>query len=173
VNLLFIAVAIIAGGATALQVAVNAQAGKRLELHFLQAALINFGVGTLTLLVICMASRFAWPALGQVRSAPWWIWCGGLLGILYVAASVVLGVQLGTTLFLTLVVAGQMVGSLVIDEFGLLGMPIRTANVGRVLGVVLVIVGVILVARSTPNSAHGGAGDPANRPTSVEVTTGP
>ena len=53
------------------------------------------------------------------------------------------------TLFFTIVVAGQMIGSLVIDHFGICNAPIKLANFGRILGVALVIAGVVVVLFAT------------------------
>ena len=142
--------AFIAGVTTALQVGVNSRAREWLRLeHPLQGALVNFGGGTIVLLAIWTVARFPWPSLTVVGQAPWWIWTGGLLGILYVSASVYLGPKLGVTLFLTIVVAGQVIGALAVDHFGLLGMPFRSITPGRVAGVMMVLAGMVVVYFST------------------------
>lgn len=155
-NLLPFLLAFLAGAATALQAVVNSQARERLRLHFLQATLLNFGVGSIALIILCAIGTFlwprtlTWPTAAALAEAPPWIWIGGFLGILYVSASVLLTPALGATLFLTLVMAGQLAGALLLDHHGTLGTPVKEVNMGRVLGVLLVLAGVLLVTRSTP-----------------------
>lgn len=147
--------ALLAGAALALQSIVNSQARARLGTHPLQATLVNFGTGTIVLTVTCAAAALLWPrALGwpswnTIAQAPLWVWTGGLLGILFVTSSVVLTQPLGAALFFVLVIAGQLAGSLVLDEFGLLGARVIPASPGRIAGVFLVFAGAMLVAYST------------------------
>lgn len=153
-NIIPAILAFVSGGILALQVVVNSQARLRLPIdgkspHALQAAMVNFAGGTILLILICLFVRFQWPTAATIRQAPWWIWSGGALGIVYVASSVVLGHRLGLTLFFTLVVAGQIVSSMVIDHFGVGGAVVRSVNWGRVLGAGLVLCGVVVVALST------------------------
>ena len=113
----------------------------------LAAALVSFLVGTAglgTAAVIFrapMAVRTAWAV------SPWWLWVGGLIGALYVVATIVLAPRLGAATLVAAVVAGQMIASLLLDQYGLLGFPTHAINGLRVLGAALVTVGVILVQR--------------------------
>jgi len=59
----------------------------------------------------------------------------------------VLAPRLGAATLVAAVVAGQMIASLLLDQYGLLGFPTHPMNGLRVLGAALVIVGVILVQR--------------------------
>jgi transporter family-2 protein len=47
---------------------------------------------------------------------------------------------------LALTVAGQMLASVIIDHFGLLGFPQHPVSTGRVVGILLLIAGIWLVA---------------------------
>lgn len=149
--------ALLAGAATAVQAVINSQARVRLQAHFLHATLLNFGVGTSVLLLACTIGAIAlprtlgWPSASLIAQAPPWIWTGGLLGVLFVSSSVVLTPSLGATLFIVLVIAGQLAGSLMLDEFAFLGGRHVPVNAGRTAGVLLVFVGAALVAYSTPS----------------------
>lgn len=143
--------ALVAGAVLSVQVIVNSQALKRFQFESpLQATLLNFVGGGLVLGVVCLACRFSWPGPERIAAAPWWIWCGGLFGILYITVSVLLSPRLGVALFFTLVVAGQMLCAIVLDHFGLLGSDVKPVNLGRIAGVLLVLVGVYVVSLSTP-----------------------
>ena len=109
---------------------------------------ISFLTGTALLLALFLAGR----ALGRVRptpadlkGAPWWIWIGGLCASVFVTGTFVLVQRLGAAPAIGLAVGGQQVASLVIDRFGLFGLPRRNLTPGRVGGVAALLLGVALV----------------------------
>lgn len=59
------------------------------------AATISFFGGTLALVVVALVLRESWPLGETVAHAPWWVWVGGLLGALYVLATIVVIPRLG------------------------------------------------------------------------------
>ena len=142
---------IVAGISLATQAAVNANLGKTLD-SASAAAFVSYLGGTLVMgLVLVLGSRagFALPPLGraQLAGVRWWAWTGGLLGSIYVMISVLLVPRLGTATVLSLFVLGQMVASVAFDNFGLFGLAVRSADLGRVLGAALVVFGVLLIRR--------------------------
>jgi transporter family-2 protein len=72
---------------------------------------------------------------------------GGLLGATYVAVSALLGPRLGSATLLALIVGGQLLMSLVLDHYGLVGFETHAMNGWRLLGATLLIVGVVLIVR--------------------------
>ena len=87
------------------------------------------------------------PELGPIASAPWWMWTGGLLGAFVVCASVVLTPRLGAATTIGVFLTGQVVASIVIDHFGLLGVQVQSASFARIGGALLIVVGVVIVQR--------------------------
>jgi transporter family-2 protein len=75
------------------------------------------------------------------------VWTAGILGAFYVAAVIILAPKLGTALTFSLIVAGQMIISIIFDNYGLLGLPIKQINWQRLLGVAFLITGVLLIRR--------------------------
>jgi transporter family-2 protein len=65
----------------------------------------------------------------------------------YVLAAVVLAPKLGAGTLVAAVVAGQMVTSLLLDHYGLIGFPVHSLSLARLLGAAFVIAGVILIQR--------------------------
>ncbi len=63
------------------------------------------------------------------------------------SAIIILAPKLGTALTFSLIVLGQMSVSLVLDHFGLLGLPVKAMNIPRLVGVSSLILGVILIRR--------------------------
>jgi transporter family-2 protein len=85
--------------------------------------------------------------MSAARGLPWYAWVGGLYGAVFVVAAAWAVPRLGVALTITLMVAGQLLISLVLDHFGALGVPRQPLNLGRLAGVALVIGGVLMVRR--------------------------
>jgi transporter family-2 protein len=111
------------------------------------AALINFVVGTAALATALLVTRTPIPTTGQMAGIPWWAWLAGLTGAAYVASSAVIGSMIGGAAFIALIVAGQMIGAMALDHFGVLGFPVRPVDGIRLAGAVLVVLGVVLLSR--------------------------
>ncbi len=135
------------GASLAVQIGLNATMNRHLGSP-MAAALINFAVGTVALFLIVLVTRGSVAMLGQAGGAPWWAWCAGILGAMYIAASAVFGPMIGGATFLALLIAGQMTAALALDHYGLLGFPVRPLDASRMVGIVLVIAGVFLLART-------------------------
>lgn len=137
-----------AGAATSAQAAINSQLGRRF-LHPFQAALLSFTIGTLACLGICLVMRVPWPSPSKLAAIPWWLWTGGILGTLYVTTSITVTHRIGVAAMLAIVIAGQMTMSLLIDHFGWFNIPQRDVSGPRLVGGILVIVGVALMMLRT------------------------
>ena len=111
------------------------------------AALVNFAVGTVFLFIAVTFGRGSLAGLAQIGSAPWWAWCAGILGGLYITSSAAFGPTLGGATFLALIVAGQMIAALALDHYGLMGFPGRPLDAMRAAGALLVIAGMFILAR--------------------------
>ena len=111
------------------------------------AATISFFGGTLALIVVALALRESWPLGEAVARAPGWAWVGGLLGALYVLATIIVIPRLGAATTVGLLLAGQVLASIVIDHFGLIRVPVHELNIPRLAGAVLIVIGVALVQR--------------------------
>jgi bacterial/archaeal transporter family-2 protein len=143
-QVLLCVVAFAAGVALIVQVAVNSTLRGSLGTP-VGAAFISFLVGTAALLLFLLASRTPWPARAQLSAVPPWAWAGGILGAYYVVATIIVGPRLGAAALLALVVLGQLVTSLLVDHFGLLGFPQQPLTAVRLLGAGLLFCGVLLV----------------------------
>ena len=140
-------VALLAGAAIAVQVGVNNGLKAKLD-QPLVAAITSFATGTLVLMLAWFASRADWPSLSQWKSGPWWTWLGGSLGAVYLLLTITFSRQLGAAAWLGVVVTGQILTSVLLDHFGLLGFEQHSISWPRVGGVVLLLVGAAVVLRS-------------------------
>ena len=78
---------------------------------------------------------------------PGWVWLGGLLGALYVVGVIYLAPRLGAATMIGFIVTGQLLTSLLLDHFGVVGFPLHPVNGWRILGALLLVTGVILIRR--------------------------
>jgi transporter family-2 protein len=85
------------------------------------------------------------PSPGAVRQTEWWNWVGGPLGALIVLAGATLARQLGAAAFIALVVGGQLLCSMLLDHFALMGLRPDPITPGRALGAVLVVARVVWI----------------------------
>ena len=144
-GLLLLALAV--GIVLPIQAGINAQLRTALG-HPISAALVSFLVGTIALAAVQLALRVPLPLREGAARSSWWQWSGGLLGAAYIAAAVVLAPRLGAATLIATVVAGQMLASVTLDHYGLVGYALHPINAWRILGVVLVIGGVVLIQRN-------------------------
>ncbi|MBE9485653.1 MAG: DMT family transporter [Desulfuromonadales bacterium] len=142
-NLLLIVLMVAGGAAVAVQPSINARLAEKTG--YLQAATISFAVGTLVLLFLSlMASQ---GSLRRATEADWWQLSGGLFGAFFVTMTIVGVPRIGTTAVLALTIVSQLVAGLVMDHYGLFGMRSIPVDFKRLLGVVLLLVGVTLICR--------------------------
>jgi bacterial/archaeal transporter family-2 protein len=134
-----------AGCFVGLQAPVNARLGR--QVGALQAATISFTIGTLALIFVASLSSGGLSGIGNATRAPWWALVGGVLGAFYVTVALVTVRTLGLSSLTAIVVTGQLTIAVVVDRFGLLGIAKQNIDTSRIVGLVLLVVGVVLVVR--------------------------
>ncbi|MBY0311837.1 MAG: DMT family transporter [Phycisphaerales bacterium] len=145
--MLYVMLAVVAGLMIPMQGGANAEIGRRLG-HPIHGAVMNFVVGATVLVIAALAVVREVPPIGRAMGGgtPWWAWIGGLLGASFVFIAVVATPKIGALNYMLCMLAGQLVAAILIDRFGLVGFPMRELTTQRVIGVLVVIVGVGLVA---------------------------
>jgi transporter family-2 protein len=136
--------AIGAGISLVVQQALNANLRTALN----SAALSGFAsyfVGVICMVALAFLLRDPLPSAAVVARIPWWWWSGGLFGAIFIGLAILLIPQLGAASFFALLVAGQMLGSMIFDNFGLLGVPIHPISMVRLVGAALLVGGVALI----------------------------
>ncbi|MEO6713339.1 MAG: DMT family transporter [Mycobacteriales bacterium] len=149
VRLLIIALISLGGFMSAVQQAANAHLRRHSD-DVLVAVLVNFVVGTVALVVLCVA-QFGGDRLGDISwpGQPLWLYAGGVLGVAFVAITTSLVRLLGVLRLTMSVVAGQLLGALLLDVFW------RTAarpTAQLYAALVLVLVAVSVAGRGTRSS---------------------
>jgi transporter family-2 protein len=129
-----------------IQGSVNAKLGSYLKAPLL-AALVNFMVGGAVLLIVVLGTRIPTNLMQNIKQAPANVWIGGMIGAIYVSSVIFLIPRLGAALSFALIVTGQLVFSLVLDHFGLFGVPVQPINLGRIAGILLILIGVLVIQK--------------------------
>jgi transporter family-2 protein len=136
--------AICAGLSFVTQQAVNANL--RVELGSAWwAGFISYLGGTVAMLVMAGILGERWPSAEAIRRSAWMSWSGGFFGAVYIAIAIFLIPKYGAAVVIAAIVAGQMIGSVAFDHFGILGVPIHAVTPQRVAGVAFLMLGMVLV----------------------------
>ena len=137
-NLMYAALAVAAGAAATVQAATNAGLARATGLG--PAVVINT-------IVVLLASIGLWAATGAPTTflpagTPWSLYLGGLFGFVIVASLTVVFPKIGAAYAIALMVGGQCLSALVVDHYGLIGMPREPMTLQRLVGAALVAAGV-------------------------------
>ena len=143
---LYILMALIAGAMMPTQAATNNKMAGVIDSPIL-AALLSFVVGTAALLVYALVTGVPLGNLASAKEAPAVAWLGGFFGAFFVTAGVMLVPRLGVAMTFSLIIAGQMLVTIIIDHFGWLGVPVKEVGLARIAGVLLITAGVVLIRR--------------------------
>lgn len=111
----------------------------------LEAVFITYGGGGLAIGLAMLGMRGG--NLGDLRGVPWWVYTGGLLGLVVVGSLGISGAQLGLARSLTLFTAALLIVGAAIDHLGWLGASPRAIGAPQAFGIVLVLIGTWLVVR--------------------------
>jgi bacterial/archaeal transporter family-2 protein len=131
----------IAGAVVGVQRALNGQINEHSHQSF-TTSLLNFITGTTFLVILILAGvALGKNELSPLPAGPWWIYTGGVIGVIYIAFTSTIVQHLGVLTFTLFSVGGQLAGSLIID----LVLPTDGVSVSAYLitGLAMTYVGVI------------------------------
>lgn len=140
-----LALPFIAGACLPLQAGINGQLAKQVS-SVLAASLISFGVGTVALFILVMVQREL-PGFASLKGMTWWHWCGGFLGVMFIATAAFAGPKVGAVLFMALVIAGQLTMAVTLDHFGWAGFREAPISPSKVIGLLLIVGGIWFIRR--------------------------
>jgi transporter family-2 protein len=132
---------VLAGAIVGVQRALNGQINEHSKQSF-TTSLLNFIMGTGFLVILLVIAVIAkWSELAPLPAGPWWIYTGGVIGVIYIAFTSTIVQHLGVLTFTLFSIGGQLVGSLLIDLIS----PTNGVNISAYLvtGIVMTYFGVI------------------------------
>lgn len=155
---MYLLFAMLAGAAVPVQTAVNTRLRQSVGSP-IGASLISMAVAALVATVLALAATGSLvPDLSVPANEPWWIWLGGFMGVCFIAGNVVLFPQLGAVQTVILPILGQVLMGLVIDRFGLFASPQIAVGAWRLVGALVVVIGIAMVLEiPRVRTAHGSA----------------
>ena len=140
----YLILAVFAGGMLPLQAATNARLADSLGGPVWAAALSGLVLTIVLIVVASMASRGG-PRLDGLGRLPWWAWIGGFCGAILLSVSTALTPLLGAEQMIALVMTGQVLGSIALDNFGLAGLAPQPLNLKHAIAGGLLIIGAALM----------------------------
>ncbi len=144
-ELSWLLMALAMGAVLPLQAALNANLRAGLGSTSVLATLVSFAGGTLVLLVATLWQPAGLAPLANLGQQPAWKLLGGPLGAAFLFGMTFLAPRLGLTTLLSLVIAGQLCGSIGLDHLGLGAIAERPVGGAQLLGASLVVAGVLLL----------------------------
>ncbi len=146
IKFLFTIIVLVIGCFAAIQGSINTQLTTYLK-NPLQGALVNFLVGTICLIALNFIFRTQIPDWNLVKTAPWYLFIGGMLGAIFVSSSIFFISKIGVTTVLAASIAGQLIAAAVIDHYGYFGLTVHPISVQRIIGIVLLLSGIFLIQK--------------------------
>jgi bacterial/archaeal transporter family-2 protein len=137
-----VALAVLAGLAGSIQVAVMGRFGGRIGV--VEALTFATGVQLALSLGILLVARTGFGGLGGAFRSPAWMWLGGVMGLTVVFSITFAQPRIGATATIGILIAGQLVMGALIDRFGLFGVEQIAISPARMLGIALLGIGAAL-----------------------------
>lgn len=140
--LLYILLAIAAGLTMALQGSVNSVLGKKIGI-FEASFIVHLSAALIILIIILLhlnkGNIQAW------REVPWYLYLGGALGVIISYTVIVSIPKLGVAVATTFIVAAQVSTACLLDHLGAFGLEKISFTWLKLLGIILLAVGVRLM----------------------------
>ena len=110
------------------------------------STLVSFTVSTLVLLLVSLVARIPiLPTSQMLSTAPWWSWFVGIIAVVTITIAIHLFKEIGQLQAIIIPMFSQLIFSLLIDHFGWFGAKVIPLGTNRLIGALLLIIGVTLV----------------------------
>ena len=110
------------------------------------STLVSFSVSTLALLLVSLIAGIPiLPTSHMLATAPWWSWFVGIVAVITITIAIHLFKEIGQLQAIVIPMFSQLIFSLLIDHFGWFGTKVIPLDTHRIIGSLLLIVGVTLV----------------------------
>ena len=136
--------AVAAGLSLVVQQALNANLRAALS-SAAWSGFMSYLLGVICMVALAVVLQDPLPSVATASRVPWFAWTGGMFGAIFIGLAIFLIPQLGAATFFALLIAGQMLGSMVFDHFGVLGVPVHPISLIRIAGAALLVAGVVLI----------------------------
>ncbi len=145
-QILYSLIIIVAAFFVALQTPVNSDLARVIGSNT-WATIISFAVGLVVLLIYAMVTQQP-LSVKKLSTVPPYLFSGGVLGAVFVLTIVILFPKVGAMNVVILILVGQTICSLLIDQYGWFNAPISPINTQKVLSLGLMLIAVIWFQKS-------------------------
>ena len=143
--MIYLLFALLMGFCTPLQTAANSRM-RQLVSSAPLSTLISFAVSTIVLIIVALiTSSPLIPSQQAFHDAPWWSWFIGVIPLITITIAIHLFKEIGQLQAMVIPIFSQLLFSLCIDHFGWFGAKVMPMNWQRMIGALLLIVGVTMV----------------------------
>lgn len=142
-TIVIVAIGLMGGVAVGTQAPIAGAMGQRIG-GASSSLIVHLG-GAVASLLLLVARKG--ELIHEWRTLPWYmIGCGAFGLILYLSLSHTIP-RVGATTAITLLIVGQLLAGLVIDQFGVFGLEVRTLDLNRIAAAILLLAGAYLMVR--------------------------
>ena len=89
--------------------------------------------------------RVKLPAMKIAMAAPWWMWCGGIIGAFAVFGALNFAPKMGASAYVSVTILGIVSASLLLDHFGAIGFQKHPITFGKLFGAGMVVFGMSII----------------------------
>ena len=133
-------ISIFTGALLALMISLNGTVGEASG-NYASSVIIHV-IGLIGIIVVLIATKSKFKNL---KSVPFYMYLGGLVGVLTVIFSNISFSTLGVSLTVSLGLFGQLITSIVIDHFGFFNIPVNKFNKKKIIGLVIILIGILVM----------------------------
>ncbi|WP_042274297.1 DMT family transporter [[Clostridium] dakarense] len=133
-------ISVFTGALLALMVSLNGTVGNASG-NYASSVIIHV-IGLVGIIIVLIATK---SKIKNLKNIPFYMYTGGLIGVLTVIFSNMSFTKLGVSLTISLGLCGQLVTSIIIDHFGYFNLPVTKFNKKKIIGFVIIILGIFVM----------------------------
>lgn len=133
-------ISILTGVVLSIMVVVNGDLGNATG-NYISSVIIHF-VGLIGIIILLVVTK---SKIKNLKGIPFYMFSGGLIGILTVLFTNISFTNLGVSLTVSLALLGQLVTSIVIDHFGYFDLEINKFEKKKIIGLGIIILGIFIM----------------------------
>lgn len=135
---------ILMGAALATQTGINAKLRYFVQSPYLASGISFFIAFVFLVILALIQGQNLLVSTAFIQSHPYWIWLGGVLGMIFLTGNILLFTKLGSLQASVLPIMGQIIMGIIIDSFGLFHSQVNPLTLIRIVGLVLLVFGVLI-----------------------------
>lgn len=133
-------ISILTGIVLSIMVVLNGDLGNATG-NYISSVIIHF-VGLIGIIILLVVTK---SKIKNLKGIPFYMFSGGLIGILTVLFTNISFTNLGVSLTVSLALLGQLVTSIVIDHFGYFDLEVNKFEKKKIIGLGIIILGIFIM----------------------------